>query len=187
MNTAEAMAQIQTVMSAAEEPVACVLLEAGGKMREVIADHRQLGKVLGGSPTIVGALRLLDVTAVATTRGAATKHELPKSFDIGVRGDILLVRNAEDSSPMPLTLKEYRAWLKEGGLAAENKAWEEAAEEEAGDDEEGEEFGEESDDEDDGEEGSESEGEEGTDVESEGEGQIAPTAADADADIDDVD
>ena len=27
MNTAEAMAQIQTVMSAAEEPVACVLLE----------------------------------------------------------------------------------------------------------------------------------------------------------------
>ena len=42
MNTAEAMAQIQTVMSAAEEPVACVLLEAGGKMREVIADHRQL-------------------------------------------------------------------------------------------------------------------------------------------------
>ena len=169
MNTAEAMAQIQTVMSAAEEPVACVLLEAGGKMREVIADHRQLGKVLGGSPTIVGALRLLDVTAVATTRGAATKHELPKSFDIGVRGDILLVRNAEDSSPMPLTLKEYRSWLKEGGLAAENKAWEEAAEEEGGDDEEGEEFGEESDDEDDGEEGSESEGEEGTDVESEGE------------------
>ena len=88
-----------------------------------------------GVSTIVGALRLLDVTAVATTRGAATKHELPKSFDIGVRGDILLVRNAEDSSPMPLTLKEYRAWLKEGGLAAENKAWEEAAEEEAGDDE----------------------------------------------------
>ena len=72
MNTAEAMAQIQTVMSAAEEPVACVLLEAGGKMREVIADNRQLGKVLGGSPTIVGALRLLDVTAAATTRGAAT-------------------------------------------------------------------------------------------------------------------
>ena len=37
---------------------------------------------------------------------------------------------ALDSDPhfwMPLTLKEYRAWLKEGGLAAENKAWEEAA------------------------------------------------------------
>ena len=77
MNTAEAMAQIQTVMSAAEEPVACVLLEAGGKMREVIADHRQLGKVLGGSPTIVGALRLLDATWTILSKHRAPATTAP--------------------------------------------------------------------------------------------------------------
>ncbi len=56
MDLAAAMAQIQSVMSAPDTPVPIVVLRASGKKEEIVADQRKLAEILGGTPTVVGAV-----------------------------------------------------------------------------------------------------------------------------------
>ena len=54
MEAASALAQIKACMAAPSNPVACVVLRAGGTTEEVVTDQRKMGEVLGAPPTIVG-------------------------------------------------------------------------------------------------------------------------------------
>ena len=151
MDTAAAIAQLKATMSAPTQEVACVVLRASGEVHEVTIDHRKVSEVLGGMPTMVGAVRSLEVTACALReqkKGKVTKHELPDSFDQGIKGDIVLLRTNEDAAPVAFTSKEYHEWVEAGRP-------DEAEDED--DEEEGEEFLEDDDEEEEGEEEDEEE------------------------------
>ena len=64
MDIAAAMAQIQSVMSAPDAPVPIVVLRASGKKEEIVADQRKLAEILGGTPTVVGAVNALTTGAL---------------------------------------------------------------------------------------------------------------------------
>jgi hypothetical protein len=154
MANAEAMAQISAVMSAPSEPVGVVILRADGSADEATIDHRKVNELLGGTPTVVGAIRALNVQAVAQRggNGKANKHKLSEdSFERKIKGDIVLLRTASDAvgSPRGLTLAEFQSWVEQGMPDGEDS-----------DEEEGEEFGEDEEESEDGEEGSESGSEE---------------------------
>lgn len=127
---AVAIQELKSVMSAESSPLPCVLLRTDGTTEEVVTDHRDIRKVLGGSPNIVGALLTLNVQAVSVNdeKAPANAHpNLPDSFESGVCGDILLFRTDEESAqPLPFTLQEWQNWLNEGGAARETRAVEEA-------------------------------------------------------------
>ena len=140
-------------MSAPSVPVACVVLRAGGKVDQITLDQRKIAEVLGGPPTVVGAIRSLDVQAVAKrgAKGAVSKHAFPATFESKLKGDVVLFRTDDDASPQPFTAKEYKAWVADG-MPDEG-----GSEDEEG---EGEELEEESDSEEESSEGEEEEEEE---------------------------
>ena len=159
MATAESLAQIKAVMQEEDNPVEIVVLAADGTSSELVVDHRKIREVLGSLPTFVGSIRKLDVSAVARKDGVGknNKHVLPKHWDEGIKGTIVLFRTVEEGAmfvPKPFRLADYEAWRAAGGV-------EEEVEEEDEEDEEGED-GDEDEDEDSGEE---SDGEEGMDME----------------------
>jgi len=154
MATAEAMAQISAVMSAPPEPVGVVILRADGSADEATIDHRKVNELLRGTPTVVGAIRALNVQAVAQRggNGKANKHKLPEGmFEVKIKGDIVLLRTASDAagSPLGLVLAEFNSWVAEGMPDGDDS-----------DEEEGEDFGEDDGDGEDGEEDSEAGSEE---------------------------
>ena len=129
-----ALAEIQAVMGAEEEPVSVVVLEAAGTSREAVVDHRKIKDVIGGQPTFVGFIRKLDVAAVARkdNKGAANKHEMPAQFQPNIKGPIVLFRTGAEgnmSVPLPVTVAEYEAWVKAGGAAEEEEEDEDEGEE----------------------------------------------------------
>ena len=101
MDLAAAMAQIQSVMSAPDTPVPIVVLRASGKKEEIVADQRKLAEILGGTPTVVGAVNALDVQAVARrdNKGKKNPFALPDSFEPNLKGDVVLFRTADDAVP----------------------------------------------------------------------------------------
>jgi hypothetical protein len=113
------MEQISAVMSAPPAEVVVVVLRVDGTLDEVTIDHRKVAELLGGTPSIVGAIPALDAQAVAKSdaKGKLNAHKLPEgSFERKVKGDIVLLRTADDeaASPLPLALKEYKAWVDAG-------------------------------------------------------------------------
>ena len=160
----EALAQIKQCMSAPSEPVACVMLRADGSAQEIVTDHRKIRDLLGGQPTVVGAIASLGVQAVMR-EGAKkkSKHSFPEAFEPTIKGDVLLFRIDDDASPLPYTPSEYKEWLDAGCPDEVEEEEEEEGEEiegEEDEEEEGEEMeGEEEDDEED-EDEEEEEGEE---------------------------
>jgi hypothetical protein len=164
MAKAMAMAQMRAVMAAPTEQVTVVVLHADGTSTEAMIDHRKVGELLGGTPTICGAIRALDAQAVAKD-GAAGKvntHVLPSgSFEPKIKGDIVLLRTANDEvgSPLGLPLAEFLAWVEQGMPEGDDSESEESegSEDESDEDEEGEE----------GEEGEESGDEDESDEEDE--------------------
>ena len=90
---------IRSVMAAPDTPVAIVVLRASGKKEEIVADQRKLGEILGGTPTVVGAVNALDVQAVARrdNKGKPNPFKLPESFEAKLRGDVVLFRTADDA------------------------------------------------------------------------------------------
>ena len=151
MDVAAAMAQIQACMAAPDTPVEVVMLRASGKKEELVVDQRKLSELLGGQPTVVGAVNVLDVQAVARRDGKGKKNpfKFPEAFESPLKGDVVLFRTAEDASPMAFTVAEYDAWVADGMPNPEDPD-EEGADEESG--EEGEE-GEESEEDEESEEG----------------------------------
>ena len=111
----EALAQIKAAMAAPNSPVACIVLRANGTSEEIVEDHRKLGAVLGGQPTVIGGIVSLGVMGVALkdSKGKRNKHALPDTWDT-VKGDIVLFRVSDDGAPAPFTLAEFRKWVKEG-------------------------------------------------------------------------
>ena len=116
MDIAAAMAQIRECMAAPDTPVSTVIFRASGKREEVVSDQRKLSEVLGGPLTVIGAINKLGVQAVARrdSKGKPNKHQLPETFEDGVKGDVALFRTAEDASPVPFTLKDYDEWVADG-------------------------------------------------------------------------
>jgi hypothetical protein len=114
---ATAMREIQSVMSQPQLPVAVVVLNANGSSKEQVIDQRKLGEVLGGTPTVVGAVRSLDVQAIAKrgAKGTVNTHKLPENWETGVCGPIILFRTDESAQPKPFKLAEFKAWVDEGG------------------------------------------------------------------------
>jgi hypothetical protein len=144
MATAEAMAQISAVMSAPSDPVGVVILRADGSTDEATIDHRKVNELLNGAPTVVGAIRALNVQAVAQRggKGKANAHKLPEStFQLKIKGDIVLLRTASDAagSPLALLLSEFHSWVAEGMPDGEESEEEEGEEFEEEEEEEGEE------------------------------------------------
>ena len=143
----DALAQISAVMSAPTQAVAVVVLRADGSCDEAKIDHRKVGELLGGTPTVVGALRFLSAQAVSRrgAKGSVNKHALPAdSFEPGIKGDIVLLRTDDDSAgtPLDLTVVEYNKWVDDGRPDAEEEEGEEEGEEDEGEEsEEGEESG----------------------------------------------
>jgi hypothetical protein len=116
MDTAAAIAQIQAVMSAPTEPVACVILRADGSVEEQVTDQRKISVVLGGVPTVVGAIMSLGVQAVAK-QGAtiATNHTFPsETFEPNIKGDVVLFRTGSDAEPIAFTAAQYNEWVDKG-------------------------------------------------------------------------
>ncbi|KAG8468827.1 hypothetical protein KFE25_007345 [Diacronema lutheri] len=174
------VSQIGAVMAEAEKEVRVVVLKVDGTTAEATVDHRKVGEMIGGTPTVVGAIRALGVQAVAMSaaqsRPGAKKnaHKLPEaSFEPGIKGDIVLLRTADDEvgSPLDLGLKDYSAWVDEGMPEAEEGEDDDEGEEDEGEEEsEGESEGEDDDDddEDDDEAGDDDEEEEEEEAEEEG-------------------
>lgn len=158
MASAEALANISAVLSAPSEPVGVVILRADGTVDAATIDHRKVGELLQGTPTVCGAIRALNAQAVCLRagKGKANAHSLPNTFEPKIKGDIVLLRTASDAagSPMALALQEYTDWVAAGRPDGED----------SDEEEDGEEFGEEES----GEEG-EGEGESGEDGEESGE------------------
>ena len=143
----DALAQISAVMSAPTQAVAVVVLRADGSCDEAKIDHRKVGELLGGTPTVVGALRFLSAQAVSRrgAKGSFNKHALPAdSFEPGIKGDIVLLRTDDDSAgtPLDLTVVEYNKWVDDGRPDAEEEEGEgeegEEGEESGSEDEDGE-------------------------------------------------
>ena len=111
----EALAQIKAAMAAPNSPVACIILRANGTSEEIVEDHRKLGAVLGGQPTVIGGIVSLGVMGVALkdSKGKRNKHALPATWDT-VKGDIVLFRVSDDGAPAPFQLAEFKKWVKEG-------------------------------------------------------------------------
>ena len=135
MATAESLAQIKAVMQEEESPVEVVVLAADGTSSELVVDHRKIRELLGSLPTFVGSIRKLDVSAVARKDGVGKKntHVLPKHWDEGIKGTIVLFRTVEEGAmfvPKPFRLADYEAWRAAGGV--EEEVEEEDEEEEGG-------------------------------------------------------
>ena len=113
---ATAMREIQSVMAQPPTPVAVVILRPDGSSEEQTIDQRKLCDVLGGPPTVVGAIRALDVQAVAkrNAKGSKNKHALPENWEESVCGTIILFRTDEEAQPKPFQLTEFKAWVAEG-------------------------------------------------------------------------
>lgn len=146
MTTAAVVGQIEQVMSEAEKEVAVTVLKRDGTVSEATIDHRKVCDLLGGTPTVVGAIRALSVQAVALrgAKGEANKHKLPEaSFEPSVKGDIVLLRTADDElgTPLGFAKAEFEAWVAQGMPEGESDE-EEGEEAEDSDEEEVVEFGE---------------------------------------------
>ena len=124
-------------MAAPSDPVPCVMLLANGSIKEVVADQRKYGEMLGGRPTVVGAIISLGVEAIARNgaKGKKNQHALPESFEANIKGDVILFRTDEDASPIPFTAKEYREWV-DAGMPDDGPEEAEDEEEEEEDEEE---------------------------------------------------
>ena len=154
MDIAAAMAQIKACMAAPQDPVPCVLLRTDGSTQEIVLDHRKIAEVLGGQPTVVGAIASMGVQAVMK-QGAKkkSKHTFPEAFEPSIKGDVLLFRIGDLAEPVAFTIKEYKDWVDAG-------CPDEVEEEEEGEEMEGEEEDDDEEDEDEELEGEEEEGEE---------------------------
>ena len=117
MDTAAALAQLKECMNAPAMEVPVVVLYANGKTEELVIDHRKVNEILGGTPTVVGGIRRLDVMAFALRDGgkrSINSHALPECFDEKIRGHIVLLRTDDSAAPTPFTAKEWTQWVKEG-------------------------------------------------------------------------
>ena len=143
------MAQIKACMSAASEPVACVMLRVDGSIEKIVTDQRKMGSILGGRPTFVGAIASLGVQAVACDGAKKkSKHTFAgANFEPTIKGDVLLFRIDDDASPLPFTPVEYKAWVDAGCPDEVSEAEEDSEDELEGAEEESDSDGEESDEE----------------------------------------
>ena len=97
-----------------EATVQCVVLRANGESETVLLAHTRVHSYLGGRLHIVGAIDELDAVAVARVDAECeNRHVLPSaSFDLPVRGDIVLVRTAGDvATPVDLSHEEVTTCL----------------------------------------------------------------------------
>ena len=120
VDMATAMAQIGAVMSAPTKEVAVVILKVDGKTAEKTIDQRKLSELLGGPPTVVGAIGSLGVQAIAKAKatGKLNQHTLPEHWEQKLKGDIVLFRTDEDASPLDFKLPEFKQWVADGTPAA---------------------------------------------------------------------
>jgi Family of unknown function (DUF5880) len=113
---------VNAVMATEGPIVTIVMLRAGGECEEVILDMspklQLVAKQLGGRISFLGQWESLEVVLVI--RGDQTDenvqinlHELQPPFhNATVRGDILLMRNDEDGTPVNFTIEEYKDFQK---------------------------------------------------------------------------
>ena len=151
----QVVAQIKHVMDAPQKKVKCILLKQDGNTEQVCIDHRNINHAIGGPPTVVGAVRKLNVQAVGNSdqKGPLSKHKFPTTFEKKLRGHVLLFRTDENAAPQDLNVQEYRSWVDQGMQEPDED------EESQGEESESEESG-----------SKESEAEESDDYESQGEG-----------------
>eukprot|EP00966_Prymnesium_polylepis_P194748 4514524-Prymnesium_polylepis.1 len=107
-------------MSAPTIEVEVVVLHAAGDSSEKVIDQRKLSELLGGPPTVVGAIGSLGVQAVAKNKatGKKNKHALPEHWEQGLKGEVVLFRTDEDASPLGFKLTEFKKWVSDGELAS---------------------------------------------------------------------
>ena len=96
--------------------VKCVVLRASGEIEEIVIDQRNIKDVIQGVPTIVGGVRALDIMAVARrdNKGKKNAHKLPDTFDANIKGDIVLLKTAEDATPLDFAKKAWTEWVAAG-------------------------------------------------------------------------
>lgn len=113
---------VNAVMATEGPIVSIVMLRAAGECEEVILDMspklQLVAKELGGRVGFLGQWESLEVVLVI--RGDQTDenvqmnaHELQPPFhNAKVRGDILLMRNDAEGTPVNFSIEEYKAFQK---------------------------------------------------------------------------
>lgn len=127
---ATSLSHLRAVLSAEGPIVSVVFLRTNGTAEEKLLDMTPRKQAIGselGSNTLSFLGQFQSLNVVILQRRDQMKdiplncHNLPAPFSgsIGIRGDLALVRMNRESIPESFTLKEWKAFVSEGGKTEE--------------------------------------------------------------------